>query len=575
MLSLLTLPSVSMAANNSSDPPSGMDLSQRVGMMETMFVTLSTKLDDVAAALSNIHRSSNTRGILGSGPRHDAEGTDSHIPKMRVDAPKFDGKDPHGWIFRVEEYFDIFDTPQPQRLRFVGVLLEGTASDWYRYMKRNNLLTDWAAFLEALKTRFDPNFYQSAVGSLSKLTQKTTVMSYQTEFEQLLTHVDGVREGDLIAMYVAGLRSPLDREVQLRAPTTLVQAFALAKEFEAVRSEYSSGNSSWGRRPSNNTRSQPAVQPTAGPTATTGTSKSIPIRKLTQAEKAERISKGLCYNCDETWSRTHEWVPKFLCLTIADDIDIDDSIEVEHEDIIAGDVSSLHSLASASSPRSLRLLGTICDVKVSILIDSGSSHNFIQPSVVEKLKLSIAPITPFRVYVRNGESLLCTHHCPAVPIIMQGSTFDIDLFVLKIHGPDVVLGIQWLQNLGTVAHDYAALRMEFKWHGNNIILQGEDTPLRVISFNQLTTIHDSSDYLEYYEIMMFASEVSTVSPAPLELPTDLPDDVLALLQKFSSIFQPPVGLPPRRFFDHGITLTPGVGPINVRPYRYPHYQNQR
>ena len=31
-------------------------------------------------------------------------------------------------------------------------------------------------------------------------------------------------------------------------------------------------------------------------------------------------------------------------------------------------------------------------------------------------------------------------------------------------------------------------------------------------------------------------------------------------------------LPPVRSHDHRITLEPGAGPVNVRPYRYPHIQ---
>ena len=44
----------------------------------------------------------------------------------------------------------------------------------------------------------------------------------------------------------------------------------------------------------------------------------------------------------------------------------------------------------------------------------------------------------FRVFIGNGDFLLGTQHCPAIPIVLQGHTFTIDLFVIPIEGPDVV-----------------------------------------------------------------------------------------------------------------------------------------
>lgn len=48
-------------------------------------------------------------------------------------------------------------------------------------------------------------------------------------------------------------------------------------------------------------------------------------------------------------------------------------------------------------------------------------------------------------------------------------------------------------------------------------------------------------------------------------------DLQSLLSQYSSIFKEPNQLPPRRLHDHHIILKEGSGPINVKPYRYPHY----
>jgi hypothetical protein len=45
-----------------------------------------------------------------------------------------------------------------------------------------------------------------------------------------------------------------------------------------------------------------------------------------------------------------------------------------------------------------------------------------------------------------------------------------------------------------------------------------------------------------------------------------------MLQNYEEIFKEPQGLPPNRQRNHRIVLQAGSSPVNVRPYRYPHYQ---
>lgn len=54
--------------------------------------------------------------------------------------------------------------------------------------------------------------------------------------------------------------------------------------------------------------------------------------------------------------------------------------------------------------------------------------------------------------------------------ICRGYEFLVNLYILPIEGSDVVLGIQWLQLLSRVSHDYAALSMEFMWNGSSVKL---------------------------------------------------------------------------------------------------------
>ena len=122
----------------------------------------------------------------------------------------------------------------------------------------------------------------------------------------------------------------------------------------------------------------------------------------------------------------------------------DDDVDASNM-VITAAVSSVHVLCPKIKPRSLSMKGRINSSPVSILIDGGSTHNFIKPSVAEQLSLPLNSSTPFRVIVGNGAALKCSYACLSTPIFMQGHHFEIDLFLLQVEGPDVILGVQWLQ----------------------------------------------------------------------------------------------------------------------------------
>ncbi|KAL8125046.1 hypothetical protein AgCh_012646 [Apium graveolens] len=53
------------------------------------------------------------------------------LRSMKMEVPKFDGSDPNGWAFRIEEFFDFHGTEDSLRLRIVSFHLKGRASAWY------------------------------------------------------------------------------------------------------------------------------------------------------------------------------------------------------------------------------------------------------------------------------------------------------------------------------------------------------------------------------------------------------------------------------------------------------------
>nr|GLL27473.1 uncharacterized protein LOC112097934 [Ipomoea trifida] len=502
-----------------------------------------------------------------------------HLP-LKIDLPKFDGADPHGWIFLMQEFFDYHDIPEEQRLSYVSFMVSGEASEWLRWMKNNNLLRSWPEFLDQVRLRFDSSHFEDFLGRLSKTCQATTVAAYRAEYEKLLNKVTNVPKVVLISMFVAGLKSTIRREVQRTKPTTLIQAFSLASEVEAQQGELryllqTHNHQKYLPRgppqsqPHQNSHSNPnlpsPIIPLPSPVIH---KKALPIVQISAAERQAKIARGECYTCDQKWSRSHRCPNRSLLLMCSEDdnsSDVLQQLDEIDEQVLTGDCSSLNSMAGPGTPHSLRLIGIIHNENLQVLIDGGSTHNFIQPQIAERLNIPIQAIPPFRVYIGNGDSLQCSQSCLDVPLSLQGHVFSVTLFILPIKGPDIVLGIQWLQDLGRVTHDYAGVSMEFMWQGVTIQLQGEQSPrLTQVSYSHLFALLESDDVHSCFELSPVPPEES-IAISTIQWPNDTPTEILTILQQHAPVFELPRGLPPRRLFDHHIHLIPGSGPINVRP----------
>lgn len=121
----------------------------------------------------------------------------------------------------------------------------------------------------------------------------------------------------------------------------------------------------------------------------------------------------------------------------------------------------------------MRLAGKVNGSKVEILIDSGASLSFVNPDVVQRLKLKTEDIKPLGVRVANGEKLECRSIARDVPLQLRGYEFENTLYVLPIMGVDVILGVPWLEDLGPVLSDYSTMTMTFNTkQGREVTLRG-------------------------------------------------------------------------------------------------------
>ena len=89
---------------------------------------------------------------------------------------------------------------------------------------------------------------------------------------------------------------------------------------------------------------------------------------------------------------------------------------------------SFNALKDEYAPSILHLKGAIPDKQVRILVDSGSTFNFVQARVAQKLGLVYTKVDPFKVFVGSGDFIWCKVMSPHVEVVVQGVMFLVDLY---------------------------------------------------------------------------------------------------------------------------------------------------
>ncbi|CAA0827436.1 Uncharacterized mitochondrial protein AtMg00850, partial [Striga hermonthica] len=225
---------------------------------------------------------------------------------------------------------------------------------------------------------------------------------------------------------------------------------------------------------------------------------------------------------------------------------------------------SMHAMAGIRGPRTMRLPTWVKDRRVMVLIDNWSSH-FINADLSQKLNLPTTKIEPFEVRVANGERFQCTESFRNVPIKFQGVTVKADLYALPLVGPDVVLGVQWLEGLGKVTTDYRTGVMKFKSGGRQVTLStGTEKGTKEVGLKSIERVWRSGSQI--FAVVVENKEPHTEDTGQQQ------GDVRKLLEEFEGVLGEPKVLPPHWEFDHHIPLINVQHAVHVHPYRYAHFQ---
>lgn len=470
----------------------GIANSSRFEQLEAMQMNTESKFSQTTSALDMLLNQSPQRKTHGAG---NSNKQSFQVRNIKLEFPRFDGNNVLEWIFRAEQFFDYYDTPDLDRLTIAFVHLDKDVVPWFQMMQRSHPFHSWAEFTRALELDFGPSIYECPRATLFKLQQTGTVADY-LHFTSLANRVYGLSNDALVDCFISGLNAEIKRDVMIHTPISIVKAASLAKVYE---DKYSSSHkpqkttplTSYTHRATFNSNKpdqyhkppHTLLLPTP-PTRPMNPNQQNPnIKCISSAEMQLRREKGLCYWCDEKFSLAHKCPNRQVMMLqiddgedeIVKDPDNNQPHMTPHEiELPTNDHHlSLNAMKGTSSMGILRFTGQIGHISAQVLVDGGSSDNFLQPRIAEFLKLPIEPGPCVNVLVGNGQTMTAEGMVPNLTITVQGHNLHVPVLLLPVAGANIILGASWLATLGPHIVDYAALTLKFFCQRKFITLQGE------------------------------------------------------------------------------------------------------
>jgi hypothetical protein len=327
----------------------------------------------------------------------------SWMPKM--DIPRFDGSDVRIWLDKCSAYFQLYAIPHDFRVTTASLHMVGKASHWFQPYKHSWGSHTWEHFVLAVSKEFEVNTHRVKTMALLNLRQTGSVEEYKQQFDQLVYHIrlydPSLNETMLTFQFLLGLKEELRQKVEMHLPDTMSQVATLA----AIQ-EHLSDRPKLQQKRFVGFRTEP--KPPMADTV---------LWKARQLKDYIRIH-NLCFKCGEKYSPTHTCSTPIGNLNMMENSAADGggflSDEVlttleSHADLMMGEESfiSLHAMSGKQQQKAIQLRALVKNQVMVVLIDSGSSHTFLNTEIASRLQVPVTLVKQMMVKVANGATIPC------------------------------------------------------------------------------------------------------------------------------------------------------------------------
>lgn len=299
---------------------------------------------------------------------------------------------------------------------------------------------------------------------------------------------------------------------------------------------------------------------------------------------SDRRARGLCYWCDEKFTPEHYMQHKKnqtqLYSLDAGESGLHEEVESSEDEEQLVEITpqvSINAVSGFSDYTTMRVKGTFGKRTLFILLDSGSTHNFMDPEIATKLGCEVQASKLSKVTVADGRKLGIQGRVDNFEWNLKNTTFSLSVMLIPLQGCDVVLGVQWLATLGPITWEFNKLEMGFMWENKKVLLHGiREGSVRDMKAKKLNKLQDDRIQISMICVNDVENgeykEMCSLSTINTGIATNAA--VEKLIAEFPMVFSEPKELPPFwKNHDHDqIQVMKGATPVNQRPYRYAIHQ---
>lgn len=191
----------------------------------------------------------------------------------------------------------------------------------------------------------------------------------------------------------------------------------------------------------------------------------VPRRQMSQKEFDEKRAKNLCVYCDQKYTPGHNSRGKMFSLEVLALQEMeglcDDMVQLEEQQVdveVEEDPEcphiSLNAFMGVSTYQTMRISVQVYKNWIHILIDSGSTHNFLDLNTAKRLGCYIKRTCPLPIDIASEKRITSDSECKKFSWKLQGQEFTTDVMLLPLRGCEMILGIQWLTTLGNIKWNF-------------------------------------------------------------------------------------------------------------------------
>ncbi|XP_076935565.1 uncharacterized protein LOC143602280 [Bidens hawaiensis] len=403
----------------------------------------------------------------------------------------------------------------------------------------------WVEYKANISTRFAMVMDQNAMAALASLRQQDlTIDALQTlchQFDLSLTRVTLCDEY-AVSLFLNALKPEIGNPLKLLRPRTLPEAYMLARQQTDNLKLLPSSSYKTSYKPSYkpvDSYPKSVYNPTPISSANLPLLPAPPYkprttRTLSTKEIADKRARGECFGCIEKYSATHQYKNKQLFSIEVWEVE-EESGEPILQEFLDPQIS-LNAIMGVSSYSTMKVTGSIGTKPLHILIDSGSTHNFLDEKIAYKMSCPTKEMPSMKITIADG--------------------------------------IQWLQSLDDITWNFKDLTMKFKV--NNIVCElkgSKEQTFSLCSSEKLQSLLLNKGQMAQAQLFsLYLMPPDEFTHVPLVQGKSDVSQINTLLENYDHVFALPTSLPPKRSCDHQIILKEGISVIAQKPYRYPAVQ---